>query len=124
MRYVVVCLCLVCLLPAVSFAGPLYKWVDEKGVIHYSDRHPGSSANVKNFEDRSYPDAKPSQEVAADDTSSMAAQQDVAEEAEVMSTDEDETVEATDETSSEEDNADLEQQEPEDEPADEGTEER
>ncbi|WP_316347993.1 DUF4124 domain-containing protein [Desulfuromonas acetoxidans] len=116
MRCVVVCLCLVCLFPAVSFAGPLYKWVDDKGVVHYSDRHPGSSANVKNFEDRSYPDAKPSQ--SADETSAMA-EQDAAEEPEMMAAEEDEIDEATDETSSEEDNADLEQQELEEDPADE-----
>ena len=124
MRYVVVCLCLMCLFPAMLVAGPLYKWVDEKGVIHYSDRHPGSSANVKNFEDRSYPDPKPSQEGTLREAPAREDQDVVTEEPESMATDEDETVEATDETNSEEENADLDPQEPEDEPADEGTEER
>jgi|GEM_PF-5230593 len=115
MRCVVVCLCLVCLFPAMIVAGPLYKWVDDKGVIHYSDRHPGSSANVKNFEDRSYPDPKLSQEEAASGASSMSDQGMTTEEPEVMAEDEDETVEATDETNAQEDNTDLDQQEPEDE---------
>nr|WP_320050233.1 DUF4124 domain-containing protein [uncultured Desulfuromonas sp.] len=66
MRRFVVCLCLVCLFPAMLVAGPLYKWIDENGVVHYSDRHPGKSANVKDFEDRSYPDARPVTEQEGD----------------------------------------------------------
>ena len=66
MRRFVVCLCLVCLFPAMLVAGPLYKWIDENGVVHYSDRHPGKSANVRDFEDRSYSDAKPVTEQEGD----------------------------------------------------------
>ena len=30
-----------------SFSGKLYKWVDENGVIHYSDRKPGNPDSIK-----------------------------------------------------------------------------
>ncbi|PLX95142.1 MAG: hypothetical protein C0620_04580 [Desulfuromonas sp.] len=113
MRRVVVCLCVFCLLPVYCLAGPLYKWVDDKGVVHYSDRRPASSDSVRDFEDRSYPDPKAStvprgamvKSVAADEQETVEAAEpevDVEMDADVEA---DETEMAADDEMSEEDNA-------------------
>lgn len=125
MRRFVVCLCLVCLFPAMLVAGPLYKWIDENGVVHYSDRHPGKSANVRDFEDRSYSDSKPITEqegnanVLVDETQEVAG--DVQDEAEMIG-DVDEM--DTEEVASEEDMADQDVEEETPENVDEVPEER
>lgn len=50
---------LVCCVPLSSLAGQLYRWIDQDGRLHYSDRHPGSVENLREFENLSYPDSKP-----------------------------------------------------------------
>lgn len=50
---------LVCGMPLSSLAGSLYRWIDQEGRLHYSDRHPGSLENLREFENLSYPDSKP-----------------------------------------------------------------
>ncbi|MCD6526528.1 MAG: DUF4124 domain-containing protein [Desulfuromonas sp.] len=59
MRVIVIVVTVICLLPVSCLAGQLYKWIDEKGGLHYSDRHPGSLENLRDFENLSYPDSKP-----------------------------------------------------------------
>lgn len=45
---------------ALSPAGKLYKWVDEKGVIHFSDREPNASDKVRGIlEEREIRDGSP-----------------------------------------------------------------
>jgi S1-C subfamily serine protease len=40
----------------VAFAGKIYKWVDERGVVHFSDNDPGTEKAKGNIEEREYKD--------------------------------------------------------------------
>ena len=59
MRLFFIVLMALSILSVTCFAGQLYKWIDEDGGLHYSDRHPGSLENLRDFENLSYPDSKP-----------------------------------------------------------------
>jgi S1-C subfamily serine protease len=39
-----------------TFAGKIYKWVDERGVVHFSDYDPGTEKAKGNIEEREYKD--------------------------------------------------------------------
>jgi S1-C subfamily serine protease len=39
-----------------AFAGKIYKWVDERGVVHFSDQEPGTDKVKGNIEEREYKD--------------------------------------------------------------------
>lgn len=39
----------------------MYKWVDKKGIMHFSDTPPTSKQNVKTIKTRNYPKPSPSQ---------------------------------------------------------------
>jgi len=39
-----------------AFAGKIYKWVDERGVVHFSDYDPGTEKAKGNIEEREYKD--------------------------------------------------------------------
>lgn len=41
---------LLAILPLLGQAGPVYKWVDEKGVVHFSSRHHHEAEDVETLE--------------------------------------------------------------------------
>jgi hypothetical protein len=56
-------LCAVSVLGTSSLAGKLYRWVDEQGVIHFSDREPDSSDKVRGIlEEREIKEPSPPSE--------------------------------------------------------------
>jgi len=52
----VLCLAFIACREMPAFGGKIYKWVDERGVVHFSDYDPGTEKAKGNIEEREYKD--------------------------------------------------------------------
>jgi len=52
----VLCLAFIACREMPAFGGKIYKWIDERGVVHFSDHDPGTEKTKGNIEEREYKD--------------------------------------------------------------------